>query len=83
MEIVRYLKQSKQSTMVGCPIRGKTGGLRASCAGRKSYRTKQVFKSAKHGAEEAAMAIFKGFTTKQRKGKKERKAKWLAYILSR
>jgi putative transposase len=81
MEIVRYLKESKQSTIVACPIRGKTGGLRALCVGRKSYRTKHVFKSAKHGAEEAEMAMFKGFTTKQRKGKKERKAKWLAYIL--
>jgi putative transposase len=81
MEMVRYLKASQQSAIVACPIRGKTGGLRALCVGRKSYRTSHIFKSAKHGAEEAEMAMFKGFTTSTRKGKKERKAKWLAYIL--
>jgi len=81
IEIIRYLKQINQTAIVACPIRGKTGGLKAWCVGRKSYRTKHVFKSVKHGAEEAEMAMFKSFTTSTRKGKKKRKAKWLAYIL--
>ena len=51
------------------------------CVGKKSYRTKHVFKSAKHGVEEVEMAMFKGFTTTTKKGKKIRKAKWLAYRL--
>ena len=79
--IVRYLKEIKQTAIVACPIRGKTGGLKALCAGRKSYRTKHIFKSAKHGLEEAEMVMFKAFTTTTKKGQKVRKAKWLAYIL--
>jgi len=81
IEIARYLKEIKQTAIVACPIRGKTGGLKALCVGRKSYRTKHVFKSEKHGTEEAEMVMFKAFSTSTKKGKKVRKAKWLAYIL--
>jgi len=81
IEIIRHLKQINQTAIRACPIRGKTGGVKALCRGRKSYRTKHIFKSAKHGMEESEMALFKGFTTCTKKGKKERKAKWLAYIL--
>ncbi len=81
IEIARYLKEIKQTAIVACPIRGKTGGLKALCAGRKSYRTKHIFKSAKHGEEETEMVMFKAFTTTTKKGRKVRKAKWLAYIL--
>ncbi len=81
IEVARYLKQSKQKAIIASPIRGKTGGLRGLCAGRKSYRTKHLFKSHKHGAEELEMAMFKGFTNSLKKGRKVRKAKWLAYIL--
>lgn len=81
IEVARYLKQIKQKSIIASPIRGKTGGLKALCKGKKSYRTKHVFKSAKHGAEELEVAMFKGFTTTTKKGKKVRKAKWLAYIL--
>ena len=81
IEIARHLKEIGQTAIIACPIRGKTGGLKALCAGRKSYRTKHVFKSAKHGAEQVEMAMFKAFTTSRKKGVKVRKAKWLAYIL--
>ena len=81
IEIARYLKEINQRAIVACPIRGKTGGLKGLCVGRKSYRAKHIFKSAKHGAEEVGMAMFKGFTTTTKKRKKVRKAKWLAYIL--
>ncbi len=81
IEIARYLKEIKQPAIVACPIRGKTGGLKALCVGKKSYRTKHVFKSEKHRQEEVEMAMFKGFTSCTKKGKKVRKAKWLAYML--
>ncbi len=81
IEIARYLKEINQTAIVACPIRGKTGGLKALCVGRKSYRPKHIFKSAKHGAEEVEMAMFKAFTTSRKKGRRVRKAKWLAYIL--
>jgi 2-phospho-L-lactate guanylyltransferase (CobY/MobA/RfbA family) len=81
IEITRYLKSIKQTAIIACPIRGTTGGLKALCVGRKSYRTKHVFKSAFRGAEEAEMAMFKTFTISKKKGRKVRKVKWLAYIL--
>lgn len=81
IEIARYVQEIGQPAIIACPIRGKTGGLKALCIGRKSYRTKHIFKSAKHGAEEVGMAMFKTFTNCTKKGVKERKAKWLAYIL--
>ncbi|MGI9054606.1 MAG: transposase, partial [Pyrinomonadaceae bacterium] len=81
IEVARYLKQIKQRAIVACPIRGTKGGLKALCVGRKSYRTKHTFKSQKHGTEEVEMAMFKGFTKTTKKGKKIRKAKWLAYML--
>jgi hypothetical protein len=81
IEIARYFKEIKQRAIIACPIRGKTGGLKALCVGKQSYRTRHVFKSAKHGTEEVEMAMFKGFTTTTKKGKKIRKAKWLAYML--
>ena len=79
--IARYLKEIKQTAIVACPIRGKTGGLRALCVGRQSYRAKHVFKSDKHGTEEVEMALYKTFTTTTKKGQKVRRAKWLAYML--
>ena len=81
IEIARYVQEIGQTAIIACPIRGKTGGLKALCVGRKSYRTRHVFKSAKHGTEEVEMAMFKAFTNCTKKGVKVRKAKWLAYIL--
>ena len=75
VELVQYLKEIKQTAIIACPIRGTTGGVKALCVGKKSYRTKHVFKSAKHGIEEVEMAMFKGFTTTTKKGKKVRKAR--------
>lgn len=81
IEVAKYLQRVKQRAIVASPIRGKTGGLNALCVGKKSYRTRHVFKSLKHGAQEVEMAMFKGFTTTTKKGVKKRKAKWLAYML--
>ena len=81
IEIARYVQEIGQTAIIACPIRGKKGGLKALCVGRKSYRTKHVFKSAKHGTLIVEMAMFKTFTNCTKKGKKVRKAKWLAYIL--
>jgi len=38
-EIIRYLQARKQPAVLACPIRGKQGGTRALCRGRKSYRS--------------------------------------------
>jgi hypothetical protein len=42
-EVIRYLQQVGQATVLACPIRGKTGGIRALCKGRGSYATNYTF----------------------------------------
>ena len=81
--LVQYLKQRKQTAIIACPIRGKTGGVKALCVGKKSYRTKHIFKSLKHGVEEVEMAMFDGFTTTTKKSRKVRKARMIGIYLDR
>jgi hypothetical protein len=45
------------------------------CVGRKSYRTKHIFKSQKHGKEEVEMAMFKGFTAGDQERQENKKGK--------
>jgi putative transposase len=42
-EIIRYLQARHQKAVIACPIRGTTGGTKALCRGRKSYRTTYTF----------------------------------------
>ena len=42
-DVIRYLQAERQPAILACPIRGKTGGTRALCNGRKSYRTSYTF----------------------------------------
>jgi putative transposase len=42
--IIRYLQEEvRLPALIACPIRGKRGGTRALCRGRKSYRTLYTF----------------------------------------
>ncbi|MEO1443181.1 MAG: transposase, partial [Chloroflexota bacterium] len=42
-EVIRDLQTQRQPAVLACPIRGKNGGTRALCQGRKSYRTRYTF----------------------------------------
>ena len=42
-DIIRYLQRTRQAALLACPIRGKTGGIRALCQGRGSYTTDYTF----------------------------------------
>ncbi|HNT78564.1 MAG TPA: hypothetical protein PKH77_26440 [Anaerolineae bacterium] len=48
--VLRYVHAHGWSAIFACPIRGKTGGTRALCTGRKSYRTTHTFASGSFGA---------------------------------
>jgi putative transposase len=41
--VISYLQEIKQPAILACTIRGKTGGTRQLCRGRKSYRTRYTF----------------------------------------
>jgi len=72
--VIAYLEKVKQPTVLACPIRGKTGGSRQLCRGRKSYRTRYTFTDGTC-VEIAAVA-----TLVPNKDKKRRR-KWLLFVL--
>jgi putative transposase len=41
--IIRYFQEQRQAAVLACAIRGKQGGTRQLCRGRKSYRTTYTF----------------------------------------
>ena len=79
--VLRYLEKSGWSAIVACPLRGKKGGTRGLCQGRKSYRTQHTFKSNENGSFTAPVAIVRSFTTRKRSKRKKRRATWLVYVV--
>lgn len=82
IDVQNYLEAQKIPAIIACPIRGKTGGTRALCQGRKSYRTQHTFSSQggkkQHTAE---LAICRTFTTAKRTQRLKRRAMWQVFIL--
>lgn len=79
--VINFLQRTGTRAIIACPIRGKTGGVKALCVGRKSHLTTHTFASPKHGTAKARVAICRGFTTATRTGRKEKKVQWLVFIL--
>jgi hypothetical protein len=73
-KIIDYLKTQAQPAIIACPIRGKAGGTRALCQGRKSYSTEYTFTD----GTTAALAL-KATLVPDKSGKRRRK--WLAFIV--
>jgi hypothetical protein len=73
-KIINDLKERKQPAIIACPIRGKDGGTRALCQGRKSYRTHYTFTD----GTPATLAL-KATLVPDKSGKRRRK--WLAFIV--
>ncbi len=72
--IIDYLTQIEQPTVIACPIRGKRGGTRTLCQGRKSYRTDYTFTDGTPANLALVATLVPGKTGKRRR-------KWLAYIV--
>lgn len=81
VSVIKWLQRTGQSAVIACPIRGKTGGVRALCVGQKSYLTEHTFSSPKHGHATTSVAICRSFTTARRTKRKPKKAQWLVFIL--
>ena len=73
-QVIQYLQDQNQASILACPIRGKTGGTKALCKGRKSYRTPHTFTD---GTQ--AEIVLVATLPKRRGGKRARK--WLAYVV--
>jgi putative transposase len=78
--VITYLQQARYPAILACPIRGKKGGTRALCRGRRSYLTTHQFASATYGTRRAKMAVVRAFDTSRRR-KARRKLRWLVYVV--
>ena len=78
--VMDYLTRRAQPALIACPIRGKTGGTRGLCQGRKSYRTTHTFVSGERTFT-ATLAVCRSFTTAKRTKRLKRREVWLIYIL--
>jgi Transposase DDE domain len=83
VEVIRFLQRLQQAAIIACPIRGKTGGVKALCVGRESYLTEHTFGGSKSGKAKARVAICRTYTTAKRSYRHPKQAQWLVYILIR
>ena len=73
--VIRALQVRQQAAVLACPIRGKTGGIRALCQGRGSFTTDYTFTD---GTATRLTLV----DTRVRDPKTKRKQrKWLAFVL--
>jgi putative transposase len=79
--VIAYLTHQGLSAVIACTIRGKTGGTRASCQGRKSYRTTHTFQGKDGLTFTANLAVCRAFTTAKRTKRLKPRLVWLVYIL--
>lgn len=78
--VMTYLELHALPAVIACPIRGKKGGTRGLCQGRKSYRTQHEFKNAAQSFV-ANVAVCRTFTTAKRTGRMKPRATWMIFIL--
>lgn len=83
VRVMRFVTKTRLRAVIACTIRGKTGGTRALCQGRSSYRTRYTFTSPQHGQVTANLAVCKVFTTARRTGRNKRHAEWMIFIMIR
>jgi hypothetical protein len=78
--VLRYLARRPIAAIIAMPIRGKQGGTRKLCRGRKSYRIAYTLKSAEHGTVCVPVAVVRT-VVHRRSG--ERQVRWLLYVCLR
>lgn len=80
IDVQAYLEEAQIPALIACPIRGKSGGTRALCRGRKGYRTQHTFKGANGQSRTADMVVCRVFTTSKRTKRGKRRATWWLFI---
>lgn len=76
--VLRWLQSQGLAALIAAPLRGKKGGTRALCQGRRSYRTQHTFRSRQYGQLTVPVAVIRTFR-KLKNGR--RRAEWLVYVL--
>lgn len=72
--VIHLLRRRHQAAIIACPIRGKQGGTRALCQGKRSYRTAYTFTDGTR-VEMVAVATL----VPDQSGHKRRK--WLLFVV--
>jgi Transposase DDE domain len=74
-DILTALEKANQPALIACPIRGKAGGTRGLCRGRKAYCTHYTFSD----GTTARLAVVPTLKRDKKTGKQRRT--WLVYVL--
>jgi putative transposase len=69
----------KQPALLACALTGKTGGTRALCQGKKSYRTAYTFNANTPAVSTAELAVCRAFTTAKRTKRLKGRVTWLLF----
>jgi hypothetical protein len=72
------LAEPDLAIIMAAPIKGKTGGTRALCQGRRSYRTEHTFRSAEYGELTVPVMVVR---TRAKRRDGTAKWVWLVYVL--
>jgi hypothetical protein len=72
--VISFFQDKNQPAVLACTIRGKQGGTRQLCRGRKSYRTSYTFTD----GTTADMAVMATLTPGKNK---KRRRKWLLFVV--
>jgi hypothetical protein len=72
--VIGYLQQQQQPAVVACTVRGKQGGTRQVCQGRRSYRTRYTFTD----GTQVEMAVVATLVPDQNQ---KRRRKWLLFVV--
>lgn len=75
-DVIQYLQTQPYPVIIACPVRGKQGGTRALCRGRKSYTTAYTFKAGTPAAYTATVVVMRTYAHRQQ----QRRAVWLLYV---
>jgi len=79
--VMTYLTHQGLPAVIACTIRGKTGGTRALCQGRKSCFTTHTFQGEGGLTFTANLVVCRAFTTAKRTKRLKPRLVWLIYIL--
>jgi putative transposase len=78
--VIRWLQALNLPFLMPAVVRGKTGGTRALCQGRQSYRTTYTLKRAQYGTVDCQMVV----VCRYRKGHRQRHGRhYLLYVTYR
>jgi len=82
IDVQDYLDQQGIPSIIACPIRGKQGGTRSLCRGRKSYCAQHTFRGDNGRKQRTAeLVVCRTFTTAKRTQRLQRRATWQVFIL--